>query len=543
MPPKYEFVPENARNFSKDEEWFRDAKGRYVLFRGVNFGSRSKMPPYLPVYPLNKEDFSMQTLHAELDSQRPFVRTMKLLGFNVVRLVVQWKALAPERETIANATYLAAVKTIVEELFKLGIYSLIDFHQDIASERYGGDGFPDWAIVNPPAPPTKVRPCTGWQARYGTVSWPPPLGAEVKSTLHAFWMDSTKNGDKVFNTRTMFASTICATAQAFKGVPGVLGYELFNEPDMIDFDEKQFEPKYLGPFYTEVINQIAAIDQEAFVFIEPRVDWTVFTPPSKIETYLPEKLPGKKTVFAFHYYDSKTALLADVFRIRDNMSEKPVLWSAAFDRILTAAKKRDLIPFLTEYGCDYDGKYAWQSPARANSRNYDRQSQAYTDLSLQQIEAKLLNSTMWVFDLYSTPDHHDNWNDEDASLLDCNRQLHDPDVVARPYPMRSSAKPDALFFDSLSKNGAALFKGAPVSDDPTVIYIPDAFQYPKGFEVYHKGGTVGWDSENHLLYWTHDVDERDHHIVISPKNGLAPNVLPPRSRDFLLGTRMVFQSS
>jgi uncharacterized membrane protein HdeD (DUF308 family) len=42
----------------KSGSWFRDKEKRYVLFRGVNFGSRSKMPPYLPIAPLDVHDIS-----------------------------------------------------------------------------------------------------------------------------------------------------------------------------------------------------------------------------------------------------------------------------------------------------------------------------------------------------------------------------------------------------------------------------------------------------------------------------------------------------
>ena len=39
------------------------------------------------------------------------------------------------------------------------------------------------------------------------------------------------------------------------------------------------------------------------------------------------------------------------------------------------------------------------------------------DLQYQQVEAHLLNSTYWNYDLYNTVDQKDNWNLENFSLL------------------------------------------------------------------------------------------------------------------------------
>jgi len=203
-----------------------------------------------------------------------------------------------------------------------------------------------------------------------------------------------------------------------------------------------------------------------------------------------------------------------------------------FKMMMQAARDRDLIPFLTEYGCDYSG--VWLSPAKVDSRAYSSQAAAYMDLSLQQIEANLVSSTLWVFDLYNTAAHGDNWNNESASVLDTDHQLHDPDILARPYPMRSSARPSLLFFDSLRKHGVIMMEGKPASGGaPSIIYIPDEFQYGGGFDVHYTTGEIDWDGVNHLLYWIPAMDKMNHQIAICPKNGLDKNVLPRASRALL----------
>ena len=68
------------------------------------------------------------------------------------------------------------------------------------------------------------------------------------------------------------------------------------------------------------------------------------------------------------------------------------------------------------------------------------------NLQFVQIETFLLNSTYWNYDLYNTREGKDNWNLENFSLLGPNRTPRNLDIVARPYPIRSSAEPNLLFF-------------------------------------------------------------------------------------------------
>ena len=50
------------KGFWKSGSWVRDEYARYVLFRGVNFASRSKLPPYLPIAPLGATELSQVDL-------------------------------------------------------------------------------------------------------------------------------------------------------------------------------------------------------------------------------------------------------------------------------------------------------------------------------------------------------------------------------------------------------------------------------------------------------------------------------------------------
>jgi hypothetical protein len=85
----------SARSISKEGTLLRDAQQRFVLMRGVNFGGRSKAAPYLPIMPLNVSSLNPVQFQAELQAVQPYLDIMLQLGFNVVRLLVIWKALEP----------------------------------------------------------------------------------------------------------------------------------------------------------------------------------------------------------------------------------------------------------------------------------------------------------------------------------------------------------------------------------------------------------------------------------------------------------------
>ena len=74
-------------------------------------------------------------------------------GFNTVRLGVIYKALEPKPPApTAKPRYAtdtcAAIERTQRLLARHGIYTLLDFHQDLYNERFQGEGWPDWQVLD-----------------------------------------------------------------------------------------------------------------------------------------------------------------------------------------------------------------------------------------------------------------------------------------------------------------------------------------------------------------------------------------------------------
>lgn len=552
-----------SQQFLKEGIWFRDLEGRYVIFRGVNFGSRSKLPPYLPISSLNKKDITLEELRREIEEVRPHISALKELGYNIVRLLIMWKAIEPRPNPNLDQllpdgeTYLSLVKEIIDAMYSYDLNVIIDFHQDIAHELYGGDGFPDWAIAIDESPGyAATSPVSDPKHRHWQISY--YLNYHVIRTLQSFWknkLNNAKEGLKDFPVRTHLEKTIGQTARYFKslnggkGHPGILGYSPFNEPHPVGLSKQLFENSVLRNFYSNVLNEINRFDGETFIFIEPRLDWTIYPADDdrselqllfvhdakQIGTWLPTdpdfvRQYESNGVFSFHYYDPWTFSYS-FFNLPDNMHNKQNEWPKIFSRLREASISRGLIPFVTEFGGshDWESLYTSMEPIDTYRR---KQIRFYMDLQFVQVEKYLLNSTYWNYDLYSTEQNKDNWNLENFSLLGPNRIPRHIDIATRPYPKNSSSEPVLLSFDLTTKYCVIILKGDVVKA-PTIVYIPKIHYHPV-FKVTATSTRFEWDDKNQLLNWWPDEKQGFNQIIITPDIDMVDvSILPEMAKSLM----------
>ena len=390
----------NGKSIWKNGSWFNDDHGRYLLFRGVNFASRTKLAPYLPIAPLETKNLSQLNLKEEIKSVEPELDRLKDLGFNIVRLLISWKAIEPRPNTNLDELlpegkqYLTFIKEIIDELHARNLYVFLDFHQDIAHEVYGGDGFPDWALAidneHKLPEPSNLRD-KKWMIKYVT-------NKSLKKTLTSFWRNDLTNIDgenklEHFPVRTHLEKTIGQTARFFRslnngaGHPAILGIEPFNEPNPAGLPKEQFEGEFLVDFYRNVDLEIRKFDPDLFIFMEPSVTWTIPSSnaeggdksildlgggsgpfsarksfnldlvknvmvdgevkPIQLNTFLPKNLNSVSTfarngVLSFHYYDMMAiaSSLADSYMsIPENMYRYKREWPSIFAQLSNAPER------------------------------------------------------------------------------------------------------------------------------------------------------------------------------------------------------------
>ncbi len=245
----------------------RDGLGRIVFLRGVNAGGRSKFAPYVP---FDYSDYP-SALATYMDRAASW-------GIDVMRVPFTWAALEPTQGQ-DDQDWLSRYDQLLDAAWARGIWTIIDFHQDVYSEVYCGDGFPGWTVSNPPAP---AHDCPQWGQEY-------LFDPNVRAAFDAFWA----SGSQVMTEYQAAWDTMVAR---YKDRPGVLGFEPINEPGWGTQIESTFTATTLTAFYSVMVPRMRSEAPASLVFIDATgLDGGTLT------TGL-EKPNGDGIVFAPHFY-------------------------------------------------------------------------------------------------------------------------------------------------------------------------------------------------------------------------------------------------
>src|SRR3954468_10229054 len=172
--------------------WITDRGGRVVILHGLNMVN--KPPPH----PAGAVGFGAD--------DADFLRRN---GFNTIRLGLIYKAVEPRPGRIASG-YLRKERSIERMLAQRGVFSLVDSHQDLYNEKFGGEGWPDGAVLDDGQP---AEPLSGFPASYIT-------SPGLNRAFDNWWANTPGPGSVPLQAR--YSRAWGKVASVFRGDPGVL---------------------------------------------------------------------------------------------------------------------------------------------------------------------------------------------------------------------------------------------------------------------------------------------------------------------------------
>ncbi len=395
----------------------RDALGRVVFLRGVNMGGHSKLPPFSPF------EYGSGGYAAALEA---YVARAASWGIDVARVPFTWEAVEPTRGK-DDAEFLARYDALLDALWRRGIYTIIDAHQDVYARVFCGSGFPAWTLPSVPGPPH--HDCPSWGFAYTN-------DPGVRGAFDRFWAEGSA-------VQADYAAMWDRMAARHADRPGVVALEIMNEPGWGSAELRTFERGVLTPFFSRLAARLRARAPSTLVLFEPTgLDGVT------VETTL-ERPDGDGLVFAPHYYQ---LAVGNGGAVADDLGKWGDL-AARFDTPL----------LLGEFGVTTD----------------DPVGASYMRAHFDALDALQAHGTEWEYSVTSEV-----WNEEHLSLVDAQgNELPVAAAIIRPYPRAVAGEPSAFSVDA---SGALSLRYAP-RDGVTELATP-ARAFPSGRAVTIEGG-------------------------------------------------------
>lgn len=448
--------------------WIVDELGRVLISHGVNMVAKegSRRP----------EDAGFGEADAAFLAEN---------GFDSVRLGVIWAAVEPQ-PGVYDDDYLASIARTVEILHAHGIRTLLDSHQDMYNVRFQGGGAPDWAVTAT----LPAFPLAGF-----------PTNQFITPALMQQYDDLYANaiGPGGVGLADRFAAMWGHVAAYFASTPGILGYDLLNEPwagyNWLGCMSSLLcgqQAVGLGNLYAKAGAAIRAVDKNHIVFYSP-----FSTANSGLaDAVAPAPFPNSNEAgnggqaLSFHAYCIPSIQFGSPLSC--DITDPIVM-----DRALSTAAAADAATMLTEFGAKKDPStiqptldaadahlMGWQYWHYCNCDDpttsgpgeqglVDHPSGALVDLNF----ASLAEATSAL-----TAGGNVDW----AKL----------DALSRPYPRATSGTPTFLRVDSVTKRVS--YEYTPFAVDGTGMFPTDAISefvvpprwFPHGYTAHVTGGRV-----------------------------------------------------
>lgn len=440
--------------FTRAGGYLTDAQGRVFISHGMNMVY--KVPPYAPSASGFGEDD---------------VRFLVKEGFNTVRLGVIYKAVEPQPGVYDDA-YIENIAQTAALLARYGIAPIIDFHQDLYNEKYQGEGWPDWAVIDDGAP---NAPLVGFPNNY-------LANAALNRAFDNFWANTPGPGGVGIGDR--FAQAWKHVAARFAGEP-IMGYDLLNEPwpgngwqqcantaGCPEFDQGRF-----ADFYRRTLAAVRESDKQHLVFYEPAVVWNFGA-----GTLLPD------------FEDPQVAMSWHVYCLTPTAGPNAAACAEAerlpFQNAQARTESTGDPSIVTEFGATEDLADIKRVAAYADEFKLGWQYWHYCGCNDPTTQGP--GETQAIVKDPAKPPAGDNL--KNAKI----------DVLVRPYPQLIAGTPKAWKFDADSKvfdleySTAPARGGAPTGRPVTEVFVPKR-HYPSGYAVSADGAGIASPAGDQIL--------------------------------------------
>ncbi|MEO7328880.1 MAG: cellulase family glycosylhydrolase [Minicystis sp.] len=423
-----------ASRFSVQCQRLVDAQGRVVFLHGVNARVNG-------VFDVTFDD-GREALEPIPDFKAEDAARMRAIGFNALRLPINWSGLEPTESGGFDEGYLDAVASAVATAKEAGLVVLIDFHQDAYSKEIGEDGAPLWAIAPPPAK-LLGGPLTDLGARR--------TSAQVLKAFSTFFGPSSEGAA----LRARFSAAVTHVAKRFAGEQAVIGIELYNEP-LPDEDAE------LDTFHDGLITAIRAVDPGRIAFFEPNVTRNFFDhAPSA------SRAPWPGTAYSPHVYTYSFTGTDAQRKAMTRAKLEPSNKNAASE---ARSWKAPLV--ITEFG---------YGPA-------DIQSDAYLAWQGELQDQFQASAFFWVW----KEESQGSWGlfDYDATKDTWTERDHVRKALSRVVPEAVAGWPTSFGYDRSTKRFELKFTGDPAITAPSRIFVPDPADFADSFELQCDGKSI-----------------------------------------------------
>jgi endoglycosylceramidase len=429
----------------------RDSLGRVVFLRGVNAGGRSKLAPFVP-FDYASGQFA-NALGAYMDRAASW-------GIDAMRVPFTWQALESTQGQ-RDTNWLSQYQQILDAAWARGIWTWVDFHQDLYSESYCGDGFPLWTVPNAPAPTFN---CAMWQFEWFS-------DVPMQKAFDAFWAAGSP-------IMADYVATWDFLVARFKDEPGVVGFEPINEPGWGTApDPGTFEATTLSAFFAQIVPHMRQAAPDSLVLVEP-----TGIAGDNVTTGL-LRPPGDGFVFAPHYYP-----------VKESPDDVPLA-----------------LPGWAAVGA------AWNVPTILGEFGIGvglSNDVAYVESCFNTLDTLGMSGTAWEYS-----ESAQKWNDENFSFVAADGTENDTaKALIRPFARAVAGSAIAQSWDPSSSTFALSYVPA---SGVTEVQLPSR-AYPSGYDVSLSGGCYDKTSTPGRLLVQADPEAKTVALRVTATSPAAP---------------------